>query len=475
MSFKANAETATLFAENLRRAGRIADAEQLEQIIKIEKNAKIKMHFGEALQLAMMLHRYEKKEQAEVIYRALLRVDPDHARVNHFLGVLLHLDKRRKDALRYMQRSMKLLGDQAWAWNNFGNLLNDDPKKGAQAQDAYETALRLAPDYPEAHNNLGIVFERAGRLEDALQNYKRATELKPDYFEAFYNLGYLYVSLERHDEAILALSQSIVLQGDDSTRQSRVLMAHAYRAIGQPEKSLAIFREWAQAEPDNPVARHMLAAQSGEKPDRAADSFVVSTFDSFADSFDSKLSMLGYRAPQIVAEALAEAHPDGLSFGVLADAGCGTGLCGVLVRERCKRMIGFDLSAGMLEKAEARGYDELHKAELTAFLRERLGAFNSIISADTLCYFGELDQFASAAFGALKSRGVLVFTVEALEGEGDDGFRLEPHGRYSHRRGFIEKRLSEAGLTVESIRQDTLRKEDAKPVKGWIVTARKPG
>ncbi|WP_342362942.1 tetratricopeptide repeat protein [Terrarubrum flagellatum] len=368
---------------------------------------------------------------------------------------------------------MEQLADRAWAWNNLGNVLKEDPATLAEARDAYETALRLAPDYPEAHNNLGVVFERARRFEDALRSYKRATELKPDYYEAYYNLGHLCVVVGQIEEGVTALSHSILLNVGGA-REARVLLAHAHRRIGEPEKALEIIREWMKTEPDDPVARHMLAAHSGDSPDRATDAYVVATFDKFAESFDARLSMLGYRAPQIVAEALAEAHPDGRSFGVLADAGCGTGLCGPLVRERCERMIGLDLSSGMLEKAEARGYDELHEAELTAFLGERPATFNSVISADTLCYFGEINEFARVAFSSLRPDGVLVFTVEALEGEEGAGFRLEPHGRYRHRHDFVEQRLREAGFVIETIRRDTLRKEDAKPVEGWIVTARRP-
>ena len=35
------------------------------------------------------------------------------------------------------------------------------------------------------------------------------------------------------------------------------------------------------------------------------------------------------------------------------DAGCGTGLCGPLLRPYAKRLVGVDLSSGMLERARA--------------------------------------------------------------------------------------------------------------------------
>lgn len=72
----------------------------------------------------------------------------------------------------------------------------------------------------------------------------------------------------------------------------------------------------------------------------------------------------------------------------------------------------------MLELAANKGvYTELEKAELTEFLLGQDGVWDVIMSADTLCYFGDLRRVVMAAAGALKAEGVLVFTVERA----DDG------------------------------------------------------
>ena len=69
----------------------------------------------------------------------------------------------------------------------------------------------------------------------------------------------------------------------------------------------------------------------------------------------------------------------------------------------------------MIEQARRRGgYDELVVAELCAFMRERPEAFDAIVSADTLVYFGALEEVCQAAHHALRPGGLFVFTVEAL-------------------------------------------------------------
>jgi predicted TPR repeat methyltransferase len=198
-------------------------------------------------------------------------------------------------------------------------------------------------------------------------------------------------------------------------------------------------------------------------------------FDGFASSFDEVLDRLGYRAPALIAELLdRERVPLDGSLDVV-DAGCGTGLCAGFLRPLARRLVGIDLSSGMLARARARGeYDELVEAELVSWLTRQYGSFDLIISADTLCYFGQLDAALSAAADALRPGGQLVFTVEqCAEDIGD--YRLGPSGRYAHSTSYVTHRLAAASLTIESIDLVNLRREFGTEVEGLLVHARRPG
>ena len=194
-------------------------------------------------------------------------------------------------------------------------------------------------------------------------------------------------------------------------------MRSAERSIsaGRVDEAIAVYHEWLQVDPGNAVALHMLAACTGEAaPQRASDSYVRDTFDAFAGSFDQVLDPLGYRAPSLIGEFLEQVLPAADGALLIADAGCGTGLCADFLRPRAKQLVGVDLSPGMLARARARKkYDQLVEAELSAWLGSQRQAYDLIVSADTLCYFGALDQPLSAAASALRPAGRLVFTVEA--------------------------------------------------------------
>ena len=60
---------------------------------------------------------------------------------------------------------------------NAGNLLLEaGDLDGAIAR--FETAIKLDPDYADAHHNLGVAYKRAGRRSDAVRELRRATGLE---------------------------------------------------------------------------------------------------------------------------------------------------------------------------------------------------------------------------------------------------------------------------------------------------------
>lgn len=428
----------------------------------------------EALEVAVKWHRDGYLDAAEKIYRTVLEAAPEQPDALHFLGVLAHQRGDSGQAIELIRRAIELLPEGAGLYNNLGNVLYE-AERFEEAAHAYEQALLLSPRDADACNNLGAVRRVQGRLEEAADAYRRAMELDPGHADAHHNMGNLLSGQGRVKESVTHYCTAITLR--PAHPEARRHLGIAYATLGRMDEAAKVYRKWLREEPGNPIATHMLAACCGEgMPDRASDQYVEQIFDSFARSFDSKLTKLDYRAPHLVAEAVKSACGTPAKRLIGLDAGCGTGLCGPLVEAFVCRLTGVDLSSEMLARAKTRGvYDELVKGELTEYLGAHPAAFDLVISADTLVYFGALESVLGAAHAALHNEGVLIFTVERASDElvSRTGYRLNPHGRYSHAPGYLNRALCEAGFSGVEMESAVLRMESGSPVAGIVVTGRK--
>jgi predicted TPR repeat methyltransferase len=427
---------------------------------------------GRELMQAMDAHRDGDIPTARRHYERALELEPDNPDALHMFGVLQAAVGRFEEARTLIERAVAVLPGQAMFHNNLGNSLLQLERLD-EAEQQFRQAIMLDTDRFDAMNNLAVLLGRREQYADAERVFLRLLEILPSFVQARENLVHVYLMTDRIPEAVTQCAQGLVT----SPRASglRHMLGLAYGAMGWREQAIAVYRDWLKDEPDDVRARHHFAAYSGESvPEQASPEYLRTTFDGFAGSFESKLAELGYRAPGLVVQALAKAVGETRDDLRIADAGCGTGLCGPLLKPSARLLVGVDISEPMLERAATKQvYDELVAGDLVAFLQSRPAAFDAIVSADTLCYFGVLEAFAQAARGSLADGGCLVFTVEALEDDADgSNWRLQTHGRYTHSRRYVEQTLQAARFTVLQVDAVVLRQEAKKPVSGWLVCAR---
>ena len=416
-------------------------------------------------------HRRGDLAAAERIYREILRRSVEYAPALHYLGILLHQREHSEAAVQHVQRAAALEpGHAVWA-NDLGNVHSERGELAAAAN-AFRHALELGGDDATVWNNLGAVLERAGRDAEAEHAYRSAIACDGEFAAGLNNLSRLLANLRRPHEAAEFAARAYALPPHEG--KSPEMLGLAYCRLGRIGEAVDAYRRWCQAEPDNPAAAHLYAAVSRTGvPARAADAYVEQIFDAFAANFEDKMmGTLGYRGPQLIEGAVARLFAPSPSLDIL-DAGCGTGLCGEALRRYARHLVGVDLSQGMLDVARRREvYGELVKSELTAFLATRPAAFDLVVLADTLIYFGGLEPVLAGTHAALRPGGVVIFTVELPdEATAADGFDIAPHGRYRHDRGYVEAVLARCGFALLSAEAEILREEHAQPVAGLVVAA----
>nr|WP_269101189.1 methyltransferase domain-containing protein [Mangrovicoccus ximenensis] len=150
--------------------------------------------------------------------------------------------------------------------------------------------------------------------------------------------------------------------------------------------------------------------------------------------------------------------------------GCGTGLAGEVLRGRCGWLGGWDISAGMLRQAEAKGlYDSLEKRDLSQL---EIGAerYDLILAADVFIYLGALERIIAWCAGSLAKGGVLAFTVE----KGEAPLTLRESRRFAHSAEYLHGLLADAGLAEIRIGEAVLRHDRGEDIAGLVVTAALP-
>jgi predicted TPR repeat methyltransferase len=176
--------------------------------------------------------------------------------------------------------------------------------------------------------------------------------------------------------------------------------------------------------------------------------------------------------PELLAAAVAAATPDQL-MDVL-DLGCGTGLCGALLRPMAGTLRGVDLSPAMIAKARERGvYDELEVGDLIESLRRRPKTCDLLTAADVLNYVGDLAPVLDAATLALRPGGLFAFTVEAAA-SGDRFELVKGTQRYAHARPHVDHVARIYGFEQRSLEPVILRHDAGKPVHGYLAVLALP-
>jgi Flp pilus assembly protein TadD len=101
-----------------------------------------------------------------------------------------------------------------------------------------------------------MVFAQMGDTAKAYEHLQRALKSRPDYPEALNNLGILYLMTRRRDEAIASFEQCIRVA--PSFDQAYLNLARVYALEGAQDKARSVLSDLLQQHPDHPQATQML-------------------------------------------------------------------------------------------------------------------------------------------------------------------------------------------------------------------------
>ena len=168
------------------------------------------------------------------------------------LGGLTWHQSRQYISAEVLYRETIARNPSAWmAYNNLGALkVTGTSEDLAEAASLLQTSVRLYPGNAEAHNNLGVAYQRMGRYDDAAREHQEALRLFPTYAEAYNNMGIVAEHLGQIEEAQRFYAVALRLQSNSrNTAEAHHNMGSVLQKLGRNEEAVTEIREALRLNP----------------------------------------------------------------------------------------------------------------------------------------------------------------------------------------------------------------------------------
>lgn len=314
-----------------------------------------------------------------------------------------------------------------------------------------------------------------GGLEAAADLFRFATTLNPNAADAYAHLGYTLQKLEKNEESREAYEKGLSIAPNHPGLNYNY--AGLLQDLGNTRDAVGRFDALAKSDsPIAPSAEFLRASITGENtPETAPEQFVKNLFNFYAPQFEASLiGKLQYRSPGVLHDLLLRPEVTNIRDIKAApqrilDLGCGTGLMGVVLREFASELVGVDLSANMLMRANEKGiYSATHCQDIHSYLADMShGAFDVVVASDLFIYVGKLDNVFALLGQKLSSGSLVAIACEELaEGTPGPGYGLRDTARYAHKDSYIRQLASKNGFTVTAFDNSPIRNQKGQPIAG---------
>ncbi len=403
--------------------------------------------------------------QALAAFEASLVLLPGRVSTLANLGATLVKLGQPDAALQVLDQALAVDPGYPDAWSHRGLALADIGRH-TEALACHDRVLAQNQTSVPAWYQRSLMLNVIGRYEEALQATGRLLALDPDSFDGWRMQGEVLHRLNRQTEALAAFDRVLAMSPNNHQVWSQ--RAGILKDLGHHGDAIAAFKQALALGGDPELNGYFLASLCGSQvPATAPRQYVEALFDDYADEFDAHLvGVLGYRAHKILIE-----HTQGLGkphYRCALDLGCGTGLCGPLIKTNADQIHGVDLSGPMLDRARALGvYAHLVQADLSEYLQETQQHYDLVVSADVFIYVGALEIVFAGVHHLLEPGGLFCFSVEQTNDAFD--YQLKTSQRYAHSERYLRALADTTGFTIVKMLKHPIREEQLKAIDGLFV------
>jgi tetratricopeptide (TPR) repeat protein len=137
-----------------------------------------------------------------------------------------------------------------------------------KAAEALNQAIQAKPDYAPAHYSLGLVYERQGRVKDAITKLEQVLSVDNKNVGVAFQLGILYYRDNQKDKSQNIFEQLVAF--DPTYSNARWYLSALYEEKGRYDDAIAQVNEVKKLNPDNKLVDERLTYLEGLKKTNAA-------------------------------------------------------------------------------------------------------------------------------------------------------------------------------------------------------------
>ena len=193
---------------------------------------------------------------SEALFQHAVDVTTDNYIAHNNLAddYLVHL--RNEEARGHVVEALRLNPNYPEAHINLATILRRSGQLD-ESEKEYRTALTLQENNVDGHSGYGALLLRQGRVNEALRELRRVVELRPEYAEGHHDLGRLLASVGRVDDAMAQFSEAIRLRPDYAEAHHSLGFALAGR--GRLNEAVVEFAAEAELLPQDANVHNNLA------------------------------------------------------------------------------------------------------------------------------------------------------------------------------------------------------------------------
>ena len=177
----------------------------------------------EIINQAFKSHSEGKIQEAMQYYQDFINQGFEDHRVFTNYGAILTSLGQLKEAEKLTLIAIKIQPNFADAHYNLGNI-QQDLGKLKEAELSQRRAITLKPDLTDAHLNLANILRNRGKLKEAEISTRKVIELKPNSTEAYCNLTTILIDLGKLEESILISKSTLKLKSINQGDKLRTLL-----------------------------------------------------------------------------------------------------------------------------------------------------------------------------------------------------------------------------------------------------------